>query len=116
MTWTAQDLDFKNLSNEDKIRMLPKHLQDIITLSIKLQLDLKKIWIYGSRARGDARANSDFDLAFDVGNPKLWSLFVTEIEDDPPSLYHYDLVDIKRADESLKKSIDREGVLIYERE
>lgn len=33
-------------------------------------------------------------MAFDIGNSKYWSSFVTEIEGDPPSLFRYDLVDI----------------------
>ena len=51
------------------------------------------IWL--ARARGDARENSDFDLAFAVSDKLNWSRFVTEIQEDPPSLHRYDLVDFE---------------------
>jgi predicted nucleotidyltransferase len=115
MTWTAQNPNFKYLSIQEKMQNLPEHLNYIIALADAKNLEVKKIWIYGSRARGNARENSDFDLAFDIGNSRYWSSFVTEIEDDPPSLYRYDLIDINTADKSLRKSIELEGVPIYER-
>jgi predicted nucleotidyltransferase len=112
VTWTAKSI----LASDPKkiIAELPKHLVAIIDKAKFDGLKPQKIWIYGSRARGDARENSDFDLAFQIQDPLNWSKFVVDIAEDPPSLFRYDLVDFDRTDESLKNAILKEGVLIYE--
>ena len=69
-TWTATQADLKSKSIHERTQYLPKHLIHILDLAIKLGLNPKKIWLYGSRARGDARENSDFDLAFLVRDKK----------------------------------------------
>ena len=114
MTWNAKDFDLVNIPIGKRQGMLPKHLLKILEVSKSLGLNPSRVWIYGSRARGDARENSDFDLAFEVTQADSWSQFVTGVQDDPPALYKYDLVDIKKADKSLADAILREGILIYE--
>ena len=48
---------------------LPRHLQHIIEKAVS-DLNVSSIILFGSRARGDARENSDFDLAFKFYNRK----------------------------------------------
>ena len=93
---------------------LPEHLAKIIQLAIE-KLAPTRIWIFGSRARGDARATSDFDLAFEFSNGKEqeWTQLYLSILEDPPSLHKYDLIDFNRANKKLQDIIQQEGILIY---
>ncbi len=115
MTWTAQQIELSKLPVQSRFDLLPPHLKAIIERAKILGLQPKKIWLYGSRARGDARTNSDFDLAFQITDNNRWSEFVVLVADDPPSLYRYDLVDIETVNEDLRQAICHQGVLIYER-
>lgn len=114
MTWTAKNSQLLNYSVVEREPHLPRALRELLKTAESHKLELNRVWLYGSRARGDARENSDFDLAFEILNKTDWSRFVTQIQDDPPSLHQYDLVDIEQCDEALRKAILNEGVLIYE--
>lgn len=110
VTWTADKLKSVNLAERPKL--LPDHLKEVLEKAHKL--GLKTMWLYGSRARGDARPQSDFDLAFQFTNKPLWSAFVVDIAEEPPSLYKYDLVDLDALEESFQSEIMKEGLQIYE--
>lgn len=96
--------------------MLPPNLDHIVQLAIKT-VRPTKIWLFGSRARGDALEKSDFDLAFEFPkrNEKNWVRFCLEIEDNPPTLHRYDLVDLCRVDKKLKAAVLKEGIILYEK-
>ncbi len=81
------------------------------------RLAARKIWLFGSRARGRARADSDFDLAFSVPKERQerWPAFCAEMEEDAPTLREFDLVLLEKAAPELKRRILKEGRLIYER-
>lgn len=111
VTWTAQFLS--SLASHEIQAKLPVHLQQLIQKAIDL-LHVSRIIIYGSRARGDARENSDFDLAFIFPNKQNWAEFTREIQEESPSLYHYDLVDLDKCDLKLIKKILDEGIIIYD--
>ena len=74
----------------------------------KITKDLKpdKIILFGSRARGDAHKNSDIDIA--VENPR-------NLISSSKINGALDIVDLKKANSTLKEKINREGVIIYER-
>ncbi|HGY56954.1 MAG TPA: nucleotidyltransferase domain-containing protein [Caldithrix abyssi] len=72
-----------------------------------------KIILYGSRARGDAHATSDFDIAIDLSE-KIPARFISRIKEklensDIP--YKVDIVDLNGISEELKQRIIREGKL-----
>lgn len=72
-----------------------------------------KIILYGSRARGDARATSDYDIAIDLSE-KIPDRFISRIKEklensDIP--YKVDIVDLNGIAEELKQRIIREGKL-----
>jgi CRISPR-associated protein Cmr1 len=80
----------------------PEILNNIIE-KIKTECNPDKIILFGSRARGDAHKNADIDIA--IENSKK------PISINAP----IDIVDLTKANSSLKDKIKREGIIIYER-
>jgi uncharacterized protein len=76
-------------------------------------LDLRRVYLFGSRARGDARDDSDLDLAFEHdSSPAAWARFVNEVQDCSSILVEIDLVDLTTAAPALRERILREGRLL----
>jgi predicted nucleotidyltransferase len=79
--------------------------------------EIEKALIFGSRAKGKNKPGSDIDLAL-IGD-KLNSLLVNRVSsalDDLPLPYMFDLINYHEiTNEFLKKKIDDEGKLLYER-
>ena len=92
---------------------LPEHVhKGIIELAQKY--GVKKVILFGSRARGDNWERSDVDLAISGGNRTMFSLDVDEIE-NVPTLLMFDVVDLDReCNEDLLATIKRDGVVLYE--
>jgi predicted nucleotidyltransferase len=86
---------------------LPPSIRRLIDYGIKT-VEPDRVILFGSRARGDARENSDYDLAFDFP-------FVTAADDLPITLRPTDLVAWHEASAELQERIKLEGLLIYER-
>ena len=86
-------------------------LQQIRSFAQKYQIE--RIFLFGSRARGDFHRTSDIDLAISGGDFANFSIDVDELTD---TLLKYDFVNLDGAvQEELLESIQREGVLIYEK-
>jgi predicted nucleotidyltransferase len=76
-------------------------------------LDLHRVYLFGSRSRGDARSDSDVDLAFEHGSsPAAWARFVNEALEQSSLLLDLDLVDLSSASPELRDRILREGELL----
>lgn len=114
MTWTATQPDLRNMTTRDRFAHLPAYIKTLLDKANSLKLGPTRVWIFGSRARGDARENSDFDLAFEMENDKHWSQFVNDIHEDPPSLHKYDLINFRNIDTPLRDSVLKDGIIIYE--
>ena len=72
---------------------------------------IKKLIIFGSRARGDFKETSDIDIAVSGGD---FTVFVQDIE-ETSTLLKFDLIDLDSPIENnLLESIRREGRIIYE--
>ena len=85
--------------------------QDIISIAIKN--DIKKLILFGSRARGDFKRTSDIDLAVEGGNI---SAFAVQVDEEVSTLLEFDIVNLDgRVQKELLESIRREGVLLYEK-
>lgn len=84
--------------------------EDIIKLAKKN--NIKKVILFGSRARCDNSERSDIDLAVSGGS----SLdFYYDLEEEAWTLLMFDVVDLdKGISDELKTEIDRDGVLLYE--
>lgn len=77
---------------------------------------VKRAVIFGSRARGDFKPNSDIDLAVYLtdSEDKMPGELLLEI-DDAAGIYKIDVIDMLRLNnEPLRQRIEAEGVEIYD--
>jgi predicted nucleotidyltransferase len=78
---------------------------------------VEKVILFGSRARGSERERSDIDIAV-IGpemTDEVWTEIWTYVDEEAPTLLCVDLVRWKEASDKLRKNIEREGVILYER-
>ena len=75
---------------------------------------IEKIFLFGSRARGDFNEKSDIDIAISGGNAAGFCLMINE---DVSTLLKFDIVclDTPIQDE-LRSEIEKDGMVIYENE
>lgn len=72
---------------------------------------IKKLIIFGSRARGDFRQTSDIDLAASGGD---FNMFAVDLE-ETSTLLKFDLINLDGpVEDALLESIKKEGRIIYE--
>ena len=73
---------------------------------------VKKVILFGSRARGDFKEKSDIDLAVKGGDFARFSLDVNE---ETTTLLKFDIIDLdEKIQQELKDSIQKEGKILYE--
>ena len=86
-------------------------IQEIIELAKKNHVD--KVILFGSRARGDFKRTSDIDLAVYGGN---FDRFALDVNEETSTLLQFDIVDADRKMQpELMESIEKEGVVLYEK-
>lgn len=74
---------------------------------------IKKVILFGSRARGDNTERSDIDLAVMGGDFDGFSFAMNE---QAETLLTFDVVDLdKPVSDELKTEIERDGAVIYEK-
>lgn len=74
---------------------------------------IEKVILFGSRARGDYREKSDIDLACMGGDGINFTL---STEEEISTLLQFDIVNLDFSVQSeLKESIQREGIVLYEK-
>ena len=98
-------------------RQVPKEIRVSLARCAVRYPAVEQIILFGSRARGDAKDRSDFDLA--VIAPKMthtqWSQFVIEIEERLPTLCGIDVVRVSKDTPSpLRDQIQQQGVRLYD--
>ena len=77
------------------------------------QYNIDKVILFGSRARGDFKRTSDIDIAVSGGN---FDRFALDVDEETSTLLKFDIVDLDREmQDALRESIEREGVLLYEK-
>lgn len=80
-------------------------------LSVCENYNTGKVWLFGSRARGNHRYNSDIDIAVDY---EISPAFHLELE-DAAGLLKIDIVEIPLVDNDiLLEEIQRDGILIHD--
>ena len=88
--------------------------EDRLRRHVNQHLSNARVWLFGSRARGDAWRRSDFDLAFEpLDNFEDSSLFAFEdaVQNDPEIIYPIDLVNLSEAGDLLNARVEQEGIL-----
>ena len=89
----------------------PKVIAEIKNLA-KLY-DVKKVILFGSRARGDFRRTSDIDLAVSGGD---FNRFALDVDEETSTLLEYDIVNLDaEMQDELRESIEKEGWILYEK-
>ena len=90
---------------------LDKRVEDDI-VKIAKKSNVKKVILFGSRARGTNSERSDIDLAVSGGNTLD---FYYDVEEKAHTLLMFDVVDLdKGISEALQTEINKDGVILYE--
>ena len=90
---------------------LDKRVEDDI-VRIAKKSNIKKVILFGSRARGTNSERSDIDLAISGGNALD---FYYDVEEKAHTLLMFDVVDLdKGISEALQAEINKDGVVLYE--
>ena len=90
---------------------LDKRVEDDI-VRIAKKNNVKKVILFGSRARGTNSERSDIDLAISGGNVLD---FYYDVEEKAHTLLMFDVVDLdKGISEALQAEIKKDGVILYE--
>ncbi len=78
---------------------------------------VERIWLFGSRARGDNFERSDIDLAIEAPGIDRgeWAGLHLDLEEEADTLLLIDFVLMDDLPESFRRRVHREGSLLYER-
>ena len=91
---------------------LPERVEREISLFAKKH-SVQKIILFGSRARGTNTERSDIDIAVYGGD---FTSFYFDIKEKIHSLLSFDVVEAdEKISEALKKEIEKDGIIIYEK-
>ena len=94
-----------------KYNLPDRILREIV--SFAKEHSITKIILFGSRARGTNTERSDIDIAVYGGD---FDEFYWDIKENVHSLLMFDVIDMDSGiSEELKKEIERDGVVIYEK-
>ena len=78
---------------------------------------VERVWLFGSRARGDNFERSDIDLAIEA--PAMdrydWLKLSLDFEEEAPTLLCVDVVRVEEVPGHLRERILEEGLIIHER-
>ena len=86
-------------------------LEEVRKIAERYGID--KVLLFGSRARGDYKRTSDIDLAVSGGD---FNRFALDIEEETHTLLKYDIVNLdKEMQDELRKAIEEEGRILYEK-
>ena len=80
-------------------------------ISLAGRCGVKKLILFGSRARGDNRERSDIDLAISGGNVDDFAFAVEELE----TLLEFDVVNLdEKLSADFQSEINRDGIVLFE--
>ena len=96
---------------------LPERTVNELLEYFKSKPGVEKVVVYGSRAKGNFRNGSDIDFAIWTDDKSAYELRIEAELDDLETPYMFDVTDYKNlTHEGMKNSIDRDGVLFYQKE
>ena len=92
---------------------MAQHYKTLLLSIIQKHFPDARVYLFGSRARGDARSGSDVDLALDIGKKiELRALFALKDDIDESEVPVFvDVVDLQRAMGEFREQILKYGVL-----
>jgi uncharacterized protein len=92
---------------------VPRFLETLVA-QLAARPDVRRIVLFGSRARGENGARSDVDLAVDAPGVSAtrWAEIEAAIE-DAETLLKIDLVRLDEATDELRERVLREGVVLH---
>jgi uncharacterized protein len=95
---------------------LPDSIKNLVQRIIQ-EINPDEIILFGSRARGNHRENSDFDIAVKASSipAAAWTRLQIALEEEPITLFQVDLVDIRQLNDDYRKRISSEGKTLYVR-
>jgi len=92
---------------------LSEKLLENIVDAVRDHAQVKRIILYGSRARGNYAPTSDIDIAVELDS-SAHSLLKSEIEEQIRTLLRVDIVDLSKVPQHVKNEILTTGVTLYE--
>lgn len=91
---------------------LPDKILQAILNELNKHEGIKKAILFGSRARGDYKHNSDIDLVIDCKGKLPLGLYGNL--DEAAGIYKIDVLEMRSiTNEKMMKNIEQEGVIIY---
>lgn len=94
-------------------KKLPPTIQSFLKFAVE-KVKPQKVILFGSRARGTHRVNSDFDIAVQgLLYPEQWNHLLVSLEHENYTLYKIDLVRIEDLSDDYKINIQKEGLILY---
>ena len=93
-----------------KTGIKPIVIEEICEIARKYKV--KKVILFGSRARGNFKEKSDIDLAVKGGD---FIRFVLDVNEETSTLLEFDIVNLDEdIQDELRESIKKEGKVVYE--
>ena len=104
------------MSERLRIDVRPDHKQLVLDILRANLPPSAKVWVFGSRATGQARGYSDLDLAIDAGRRLTFDEMarLSEAFSDSDLPYRVDLIDWHNIDDRWRQTIAIERVALTE--
>ncbi len=95
---------------------VPSHFMEWLGGYCRQRPVIRRVILFGSRARGDAGDRADIDLAFDVcgTDHAAWAEIQYAMTDEADTLLPVDAVRLDRAEGRFREHILTEGQVIYD--
>lgn len=106
------------------------HSKQILITWASTKPKIKRLWVFGSRARGDHRSDSDLDIAIELrgsGRETPFTQFMFNRDEWRKDLQrHFEIkthlcryeevgyVDIDEPESNVVKAVQKDGILIYD--
>ena len=96
-------------------QLLPTSVQNLVRY-VATAASPKKIILFGSRARGTHRENSDFDIAIVQKNcsEEDWTKILVYLSTETLTLHKVDLAEYELLAQDYRNNIQKEGKTLYE--
>lgn len=93
---------------------IPESVMKRLIAVFEKNKSIDKVFLFGSRARGDNRYNSDIDLA--IKGDRIRSSVIMDIK-DAVGLYKVDVLNLSdELDNSFREELEKDILLIYDKE